>query len=131
MALFKNRPNNKSHDLAQTEREAIVDLLHLCIYADAHIALEEGDLIADVVETIGWDTRLAFGSYESKSIAAARAAKGSPESKAAFLAFAAERLPSAESRALALDLCKQLFSADGSTAEKEAALLEDIRAALK
>lgn len=131
MSFFKRRSNDKPKPLAQPEREAIIDLLHLCIYADAHIALEEGALIADVVETIGWDTNLAFGSYEAKSIAAARAAKDGPEAKAAFLGFVVERLPSADSRALALDLCKQLFSADGSTAEKEAALLAEIRAALK
>lgn len=117
--------------LPQKEREAIVDLLHLCLYADAHIALQEGEFIADVVDVIGWDTQISFSSYESKSIAGARLAKESPESKAEFLSYASERLQSKESRALALELCKQLSSSDGSTAEKEASLLNEIRAALK
>jgi len=117
--------------LPQKEREAIIDLLHLCLYADSHIALKEGEFIADVVDVIGWETQISFGSYESKSIAAARAAKESPAAKQEFLSFAAERLASKESQALALDLCKQLFYADGSTADKESALLSEIRVALK
>lgn len=117
--------------LPQKEREAIIDLLHLCLYADSHIALKEGEFIADVVDVIGWETQISFGSYESKSIAAARAAKESPAAKHEFLSFAAERLASKESQALAIDLCKQLFYADGSTADKESALLGEIRASLK
>jgi uncharacterized tellurite resistance protein B-like protein len=117
--------------LPQKEREAIIDLLHLCLYADAHISLQEGEFIADVVDVIGWDNQISFSSYESKSIAGARLAKESPESKAEFLAYAAERLQSPESRALAVDLCKRLASSDGTTAENEAALLSEIRTALK
>ncbi len=128
MSFRKDEPSKPQ--LPQQEREAIVDLLHLCIYADAHIALNEGDFVSDVVETIGWDTQLSFSSYESKSIANARLAKESPEAKQEFLSFAAQRLQSNSSRVLALDLCQQLFSADGSTVEKEAALLGEIRALL-
>jgi hypothetical protein len=117
--------------LPQKEREAIVDLLHFCLYADSHIALKEGEFMADVVDIIGWETQISFGSYEAKSIAAARAAKDSPAAKQEFLSFAAERLVSQESQALALNLCKQLFYSDGATADNESALLAEIRAALK
>lgn len=117
--------------LTQKEREAIVDLLHLCLYADSHIALNEGEVVSDLVETISWDTNLSFSSYESKSIAAARAAKESPAAKQEFLSFAAERLQSKESQTLALDVCKRLFFSDGSTADTESALLAEIRSALK
>jgi len=117
--------------LPQKEREAIIDLLHLGLYADSHIALKEGEFISDLVDVIGWDTQLSFSSYESKSIAGARAAKDSPEAKAALIAYAAERLVSKESRTLAIELCKQLFSSDSSTTDKEAALLGEIRSALQ
>lgn len=116
--------------LPQKEREAIIDLLHLCLYADAHIALKEGEFISDLVEVFGWDTQISFSSYESKSIAGARLAKESPAGKTEFLAYAADRLQSKESRALAIALCKQLFAADSTTAG-EAALLGEIRSALK
>ena len=128
--LFRKKEDAKPQ-LPQKEREAIVDLLHLCLYGDSHIALKEGDFMSDVVDVIGWETQSSFGSYEARSISSARAAKENSDSKKEFLSFAAARLQSKESRALALELCRQLFAIDGSTAEKEAALFGEIRATLK
>jgi len=129
-ALMRFGKANKLPRLSQKEREAIIDLLHLCLYVDSHITLKEAEFIADTVERIGWDTQSSFSSYEVKSIAAARATNDSPAAKAEFLSEAAERLPSNASRTLALDLCKQLLAADGSIVENETVLLDDIRTAL-
>ncbi len=126
--LFKKSETSKSQ-LSQAGREAIVDLLHLCLYADSHIALGEGDFIADVTNEIGWEAQSSFGSYEARSIASARAAKESAVAKQEFLQFAAERLKSSASRALALNLCQQLFAVDG-TEVRESSLLAEIRACL-
>lgn len=128
--LFQKKDTAKPQ-LPQKEREAIIDLLHLCLYADSHIALKEGELLSDVVDVIGWETQSSFSSYEARSVSSARAAKESDATMKEFLSFAAERLQSADSRALALDLCKQLFATDGSTEEREAVLLGRIRAVLK
>lgn len=126
---FQKKESGKPQ-LSQQEREAIVDLLHLCLYGDSHIALREGQFMSDLFDVIGWETQSSFGSYEARSISSARAARENPEATKEFLLRAAVRLQSKESRALAIDLCRQLFAADGSTAEKEAALLGEIRAAL-
>jgi hypothetical protein len=112
--------------LPQSEREAIVDLLHLCLYADAHISLREGEFISDVVEVIGWDTNLSFSAYEQRSISAARAARTDETSKAEFIQYAADRLKSSSSKELAVALCADLFSSDG-THERESALLAKIK----
>ncbi len=127
--LFQNQ-KSKPTSLPQPTREAIVDLLHLCLFADAHISLKEGNFIADVVNVIGWDTNLSFSSYESRSIAAAREARSDEKSKLEFLKYAAQRIDSPASKDLALSLCKDLFSSDG-TQEKESTLLSQIRAVLK
>lgn len=127
--LFKSKVNNPKAQLSQTEREAIVDLLHLCLYADAHISLKEGEFIAGVVEIIGWDQSLSFSAYEARSIAAARAAKTDDSQKKEFIEFASSRLKTQASRSLALQLCADLFSAD-STQDREAALLAQLRAVL-
>jgi hypothetical protein len=126
---FKNQ-KKPAAPLPQNEREAIVDLLHLCLYADAHISLKEGEFIADVVEVIGWDTKLSFSAYEQRSIAAARAARVDEKSKKEFIEYAAERLTSTGSKDLAVSLCADLFASDG-TQEREAGLLAQIRASLK
>jgi hypothetical protein len=129
MLFRKTGPANR--ELPQREREAIVDLLHLCLYGDSHIALTEGEFLSDVVNIIGWETQSSFSSYEAPSIAHARAAHANAESRKDFVALAAGRLQSKESRALAVDLCAQLFAVDGTTAAKESALLALIRAELK
>lgn len=127
--IFRKKESSKPQ-LPQTEREAIVDLLHLCLYADSHIALAEGQHISDVVDIIGWETQSSFSSYEARSISSARAAKESAVTKKEFLDFAAERLKAKQSRILAVDLCQQLFAVDATDA-REASLLGEIRAVLK
>jgi hypothetical protein len=128
MAFEKQKKPAKA--LLQNEREAIVDLLHLCIYADAHISLKEGQEVTDVVDVIGWDTKLSFSAYEQRSIAAAREARSEDQSQKEFIEYAAKRLTSKGSKELAVSLCAELFSSDG-TADREAKLLMQIRAILK
>lgn len=126
---FKNH-EKPAEQLPQSEREAIVDLLHLCLYADAHISLKEGEFISDVIEVIGWDTHLAFSTYENRSIAAAREARSDDKSKKEFIEYAASRLNSKASKELAVSLCTNLFGSDGIH-NREANLLAQIRAIVK
>ena len=125
--------NQKSGEIAllQSEREAIIDVLHLCLYGDAHIAIKEGEFIADVVKKIGWGPQSSFESYAARSIAGARAAHENAEKKRLLLKSASDRLQSKEARSLAVDFSKRLFSADGKLAEKENGLLAEISSALK
>ena len=127
--LFENKKES-APKLPQPEREAIVDLLHFCLYADAHISLKEGEFISDVLEVIGWDTNLSFSAYEQRSISAARAARVDEKSKKEFIEYAAERLKSKGSKDLAVSLCADLLASDG-TRDREAQLLAQIKAIVK
>lgn len=121
--------NETGIDLQQDEREAIVDLLHLCLYADAHISLKESEFIADVVRAVGWNPNMDFASYEARSIAAARAARADEHTKEEFLHEAAARLKSPASKKLATDVCRDLCSADGM-APREESLIQAIERTL-
>jgi hypothetical protein len=127
--LFQAKPDIKD-GLTQPQREAVADLLHYCMYADNHIALVETRIIRDVVGTFTWDPNIAFESFEARSIGAARAAKENAEQRKVFLDSINQRLSSPHSRTLALDVCKQLFVADGLN-PKESALLTRISQLLK
>lgn len=116
--------------LAQAEREAIVDLLHFCIYADSLIALREGEFINAALASIGWDENHSFASFEARSIAGARTARDSDAAKQGFLDYAAERLKAPAARYRAVELCAKLFNADGKTAAQESTLLKEIRSKL-
>lgn len=126
--LFQKKKDS-APQLSQAEREAIVDLLHLCLYADAHISLKEGGFIEDVVQVIGWDQNLAFSSYEVRSIASARAARTDQKNKTDFIAYAGERLKSKSVKDLAVLLCRDLANTDG-TAAAEGSLIAQIRAGI-
>jgi hypothetical protein len=126
--LFQKKKDS-TPTLPQAEREAIVDLLHLCLYADAHISLKEGAFIADVVQVIGWDTKLSFSAYESRSIASVRAARVDEKSRTEFIEYAAQRLKSPGAKELAVSLCRDLAGVDG-TSTREGTLLAQIRSTL-
>ena len=112
--------------LTQTQREAIADLLHYCMYADRHIALVETQTINDVINAMSWDPRTSFESFEARSIGAARGANDDPKLREAFLRSVRERLDDANARALAIKVCRQLFVADGVQSEKESLLLAQL-----
>lgn len=122
-------PHDDLSRINQTEREAIVDLLHLCMYADAHISSKEISLLSKDVDKMGWDSGEAFYLYESNSIAAARRVRLDDEKRAEFLQDAAARLKSQEAKDLAIRTCEELFRSDGFQAREES-LLAEISAAL-
>ncbi len=128
MATTKTKDSGPK--FTQDEREAIVDLLNLCIYADAHISGKESEVVSKVVELIGWDTKLSFSGYESRSIASARAARGDAALLKEFLARAGSRLASKDARRFAVNKCTDLASADG-THQRESSLISDIKEAIR
>jgi uncharacterized tellurite resistance protein B-like protein len=116
--------------LKQNEREAIVDALHYCMYADRRIALAESKVITDWQETLSWDPKLSFSGYEPRSIASARDALASPENRKAFVAGIVGRIKSAKSGETLLRLCRKLADADGARCDNEWDFIEELRQAL-
>lgn len=127
--LFKPAPQ-ATDGLTQSQREAMVDLLNYCMFADNLVALSESRFIAAKVDALNWDPKISFDYYQGKSIGAARAALDKPESKKSFFASISQRLATAEVRQQAVDLSQRLFVADGTKSDKESALQNEIRQAL-
>jgi hypothetical protein len=128
--LFETTGSPKDDGLSQPQREAIVDLLHYCMYADNLVALKEDQFINTVAATLSWDDKISFETYEGISIGNARRAKEQPAYRAEFLNSVATRLGSQAVRQLAFDLVKQLFNADANLAESESQQLPGLRRAL-
>ena len=53
--------------LTQPQREAIVDLLNYCMYADNLVMLAEDRLIADTVAKFNWDSKVPFDQFDKFS----------------------------------------------------------------
>lgn len=127
--LFTSKADAKD-GLTQTQREAIVDVLHYCMYADNLIALSESRFIAAKVEAFDWDPKISFDYYQNKSIGAVRTALANPEAKEKFFESVKQRLATSELRKTAFELCQRLFMADGSKSAGEFASQGEVRAGL-
>ena len=127
--LFRPEPG-KDDGLTQGEREAIADALHFCMYADNRIATAETQLVETWTNTLTWDPKFSYSSYEARSIALARQAKESPGHRKEFLASLGKRLNSTNSRNLAISLAARLMNADGQQTENETGVLSEVRNAV-
>ena len=117
--------------LTQPQREAIVDLLNYCTYADDLVFLAENRLITDTVAKFNWDPKRPFDQFDARSISKARDAKENRGSRDRFLVSIRDRLGTAEVKGQALDLCQKLFVADGALSDEEDAVLQNLRKLLE
>lgn len=126
-ALFEKTGSPIEDGLVQSQREAIVDLLHYCMFADDFIASRETEMVGDVAASLIWDANISFDVYSGPSIARARRANEEPEYRERYLRSIVLRLGGHSVRKLAYDLCRRLFAADLQPSERESARLERVR----
>ena len=119
-----------SDGLTQGQREAIVDLLNYCSFADHDIADSEGVLIDNLENQFHWDANIDFDYYVNKSVGAVRNVIESEDSRDDFLKSIKARLDSKQSRTIALSLADKLFKADGRVTAEENETLQAIRKSL-
>ena len=117
--------------LTQPQREAIVDLLNYCMYADNLVFLAEDRLIADTVAKFNWEPKVPFDQFDVRSIDNARNATENQGYRDRLLASIRDRLGTAAVKGQALDLCQELFLADGARSDEEDAVLQNLRKLLE
>jgi uncharacterized tellurite resistance protein B-like protein len=121
------RLTSKPEDgLTQPEREAIVDVLHYCMYADKHVATAEDEFIESSTRRLDWDPNVSYEYYEGKSTAIARTALADPIPRVEFLAEIDRRL-SNQGKLIALQFAERLINADGVRHEQEIAAIAALR----
>jgi uncharacterized tellurite resistance protein B-like protein len=135
MSLLKklfHRSEAPNDGLTQPQREAIVDLLNYCMYADNLVMLAEDRLIADVAAKFNWDPKaVPFDQFDARSVGNARNARESKVYRDKFLGSIKERLDTPAVRMKALDLCQELFLADGTQSEEEDEMFENLKPLLE
>ena len=113
--------------LTQPQREAIVDLLNYCMYADNLIFLAEDRVITDTVAKFNWDPKVPFDQFDARSVSNARNASESQVYRDQFLASIKDRLDTAAVKGQALELCQELFLADGAQSYEEDDALQNLK----
>lgn len=125
-SLFGSGKDTKD-SLRQEQREAILDALHFCMYADNHLSFSEDKVIENWAAKLSWEAQLSVQEYEARSIALTRRAKDDAKYRAEFLSGIGKRLGDDSAKALALTLCKQLASSDENLADAEESVLAELK----
>jgi len=96
------------------------------------IFLAEDRLIADTVAKFNWDPRaVPFDQFDVRSIGNARCAREHQVYRDQVLASISDRLDTAAVKGQALDLCQQLFLADGAQSYEEDDALQNLKELLE
>jgi hypothetical protein len=128
--LFR-KSETPNDGLTQPQREAIVDLLNYCMYADNLVFLAEDRLISDTVAHFNWEPKIPFDQFDVRSIDNARNATENQGYRDRFLSSIRDRLGTAAVKGRALELCQELFVADGARSDEEDDVLQHLRTLLE
>jgi hypothetical protein len=113
---------------SQEEREAVIDLLVMTMYADRFIDTAENDAIERVAEEIDGDASLPLAQYVNASIAKVRETLDDDERRRALLEDVNERLGTDRMRGLAYQASRAVATADDEMADEEEQFLSSVRA---
>jgi uncharacterized tellurite resistance protein B-like protein len=108
--------------------QALLDLLQLAMLVDGTSTEAERDRIREHLEWASWPDGASPYAYAQQSMARVRAALADEAALAELLGSVAERLRSEEDREFALGLVRELAGVDGTVDDREAALVEGLRA---
>jgi hypothetical protein len=86
---------------------------------------------AITVAKFNWDPKVPFDQFDARSIDNARNASGSEGYRDRFLGSIRDRLGTAAVKGQALDLCQELFLADGARSDEEDAVLQNLKKLLE
>ena len=124
--LFNTASAHEATDgLQQEEREALIDFLLFCEFADNHLSLAEDKILQEEIGRFSWDAVIDIDIYISSAAGRARQAKVNVKTEESFLKNAASRLQSSHAKTVAKTLMAKLFRSDGE-ADAEKALAETV-----
>ena len=102
------------------------------MYADNLVMLAEDRVITDTVAKFNWDSKaVPFDQFDARSVGNARNARESQVYKDQFLATIKDRLDTAAAKGQALNLCQELFLADGARSDEEEDVFQNLRRLLE
>ena len=130
MDFFQRLIKSQDAGSTQTQKEAMVDLLLLGMYADHTLSLAEQDFLNNEGTQIEWESGISFSGYLERTIPKVRTAQTDATTRSAFIDGIRDRLgnPAACERAIAE--LKALMLVDG-VAPIEQAFIDEISALLK
>ena len=118
-------------DFDDTQRQALLDLTMLAMYADGNLAAVEDERIARLLTAFGGDTEYDRAKHYDASVARIRRHSGSTDSGRAYASLLARQFTTPEHRRKVLDVLDDLVTSDRSIAAQECGFLAAVREALE
>lgn len=126
--LFNPSSEKTSEDgFLQAEREALIDVILLAMYADNHLAIEEQEFFEAQKGRLNWNSQVDPELFVHDQTAKVRRAHEDPEAREQMLHSIRERLYSEKSVRHAYDICKEMLLSDGIQTDDETIFLETVR----
>jgi hypothetical protein len=117
-------------NMNQKQREALVDLLLLGMFADGSLKVSDDQKLLSVIEEIGWESYQTPDLYFQSAIAKARDAADTEPGTLARLKKIRDSLASDEIRQQAIERLEKFLSLDGRPGVEESKFLELAKASL-
>ena len=114
----------------QKQREALVDLLLLGMFADGSLKVSDDQKLLSVIEEIGWESYQTPDLYFQSAIAKARDAADTEAGTLARLKKIHDSLASDEIRQQAIESLEKFLRLDGEPGVEESKFLELAKARL-
>ena len=125
--LFIRGAEHTPDGLNQDQREAIVDLLLLCIYADNKLEPNENQIFVRHMGSFNWNSELPINDYIQESKSRTLEFIQSKAKRNLHLRNISTRLKNKEIKYRVLKLCKLLFYSDWELADEEKLMIAAIR----
>jgi len=118
----------KLTDLSEGQREALLDLVMLAMYADGHLTSVEDARVERLLSSMGYTEVYDQQRQFDNSVTRVRQYSESPERALAQAATLAKTFVSREHRRLIYALLEELISSDAHITAVESKFLETVRA---
>ena len=125
-SLFQKLFTQQPSGVSQVQREAMVDLCLLGMYADSKLSIDEQDFLDNEFDKLTWESGISLSSYLQRVIPKVRAATDNAEAMATFLKDIGQRLGEDSVKQTAIDLLQNLLATDG-IAQPESKFITDVR----
>ena len=129
--LIVGRGKANSDGLKQSQREAMVDAMLYCLFADDYDDPMERQVLDRAIARFNWESETSIPDYILAASGRVHEAVGDPATEQNLLNDISNRLENWEIRFQAIQLCKILFYSDLFFSDEEVRALAQLKSAFK
>jgi len=119
------------NDFNQDQKQALLDLLLLGMYADHNLSSSEDQRVEQLLGTLKFSSDYERDQFSDAAFTRARQKSDSPEAMQAYVGELAKHFPGNKLRQEAYDILDDLLTSDGRVSSEESKLLSTVKDVFK